>query len=197
MSSSSDVLDAVFPELGAPLSTQRGRSEHADHRRAGFDAGYADGLAAGRAAAEAEQEARRAELDAQQAHTAVLLAAIADAAGRIDARQAAAFGDVAHEVAEAALALAAAVIGREPAIAVTSVAQALALVPGAIDPVVRLHPDDVAIVQVPDGVRVVADPTVGPGGCMVDAGDTRVDGRIDAALARARNALLCYGEESW
>ena len=40
-----------------------------------------------------------------------------------------------------------------------------------------------------DAVTVMADPVVGPGGCIVTSGAKTVDARIEEALARARAAL--------
>ena len=56
--------------------------------------------------------------------------------------------------------------------------------------VARLHPEDLATLggvdQLLDGreLRLVADPSVGRGGCLLDAGPSRVDATIEAAIAR-------------
>jgi flagellar biosynthesis/type III secretory pathway protein FliH len=38
-------------------------------------------------------------------------------------------------------------------------------------------------------IELVADATVSPGGCVVDAGSCTIDGSVDAALARVREVL--------
>ncbi|MFS0702834.1 FliH/SctL family protein, partial [Cellulomonas sp. 179-A 4D5 NHS] len=100
----------------------------------------------------------------------------------------------------AALELAAAVLGTELADGERSARAALArvlgnpLVPGVHT--VRLHPRDLAALQaaggVPatSGVELVADPALAPGDAIGEHPDGYLDGRIDAALDRARAVLL-------
>ena len=39
-------------------------------------------------------------------------------------------------------------------------------------------------------IELVADPSIEPGGCILEAGSTRVDAQLGPALRRARQALL-------
>ena len=43
---------------------------------------------------------------------------------------------------------------------------------------------------VPAGVAIVADPTIEPGGCILEVGDSRIDAQLGSALDRVRSALL-------
>lgn len=112
----------------------------------------------------------------------------------------------ASEAAELAYELAEAFLQRELAVghpAVEAVTRALHLVPEGHDVLVRLHPGDVISADelkalVPDAaVKVVEDPRVDPGGCIVVAGPCRIDTQIGSALERARRVLAeLYGIES-
>jgi flagellar assembly protein FliH len=69
-------------------------------------------------------------------------------------------------------------------------------VPERGEVVVRVHPDDAAAAadaDVPElsarGIRIVADPSIEPGGCVLDVGDCRIDAQLGAAAARMRAAL--------
>jgi flagellar assembly protein FliH len=154
---------------------------------AGYQAGYEEGLAAGRAAAAAE--GRAAALRLEQA-----TAAVSAAAAALARRQALELAGLEDAIAAAAFELAAAVVGRELALSVSpgadALARALALAPSGVTAVARLHPDDAALVSAPDSVRVLPDPAVEPGGCVLEAGDCRIDAQLGPALARARAALL-------
>jgi flagellar assembly protein FliH len=99
------------------------------------------------------------------------------------------------------------------------IAEALALVPEHSEPLVRLHPDDLAALRdterpprrresdvgqpdgelgrvlgtTPQGVtgtRFVSDRSVARGGCVVEAGPSHVEAGLDAALERVRAVLL-------
>lgn len=80
-----------------------------------------------------------------------------------------------------------------------ALARAVREVPRGSTGVVRLHPDDLALLVpsaddisslVPGShVEVLADPSVGRGGCVVDLGDRSVDARLVTALARVREVL--------
>lgn len=69
---------------------------------------------------------------------------------------------------------------------------AMALLPDDAAPVVHLCPDDLealSSVELPSEVRLVNDLDIAPGGCVVDAGPTRIDAGLDSALARLRTLL--------
>ena len=68
--------------------------------------------------------------------------------------------------------------------------RALALAPAG-DAVVRLHPDDIATAggDFARDLTILADPTVEPGGCIVEIGACTIDAQISTALDRVREAL--------
>jgi flagellar biosynthesis/type III secretory pathway protein FliH len=109
----------------------------------------------------------------------------------------------ASDAAELAYALAEAFLQRELSVgrpAVEAVSRAMHLIPDEQDIVVRLHPGDAIAADelrgiVPDAeVKVVEDPRVEPGGCVVVAGPCRIDTQIGSALERARQILAeLYG----
>jgi flagellar assembly protein FliH len=160
-------------------------------RSAGFDAGYRDGYAAGIAAAQDELDAM-----AKQYATTVgqLMSALTEAAAELRTRATIEMAQIEDDVAAAALAVAEAVIGRELALADApgqdAIARALALAPAG-DAIVRLHPDDVATAGGDFGreLTILADPTVEPGGCIVEIGACTIDAQISNALERVRETL--------
>jgi flagellar assembly protein FliH len=97
------------------------------------------------------------------------------------------------------VALAAAVVGREPSTGIDVLTRALALVPGKVAVTARLHPDDLATLDPPDhpSVTLQADPTVERGGCVLDLPDATIDTQVGPALERARAALLGDAEVAW
>lgn len=193
----SGIATAVLPEL-----TPRGAHVDVSDEPAidpTYDAGFADGHAAALTGAVA---AATAEARSQQAQAAQLAASLADAATLLHRCAAEELDAVAAGVAEAALQLAEAIVGRSlagEAPAAAAIARAMALVPSGEPAVVRLHPSDIDVVGPIERaeVRVVADPAVRPGGCVVDAGTSSIDGGIAAAVERARAALLGEEDASW
>src|SRR6476646_4364035 len=101
--------------------------------------------------------------------------------------------------AEASTAVAEALVGHHLEVADCpareAVERALSLAPAGGVAVVRLHPDDVDAVAArgplaPDrSLTLVPDPQVERGGCVVDAGERRIDGQIGPALERVRAVL--------
>ncbi len=173
-----------------------------DHeaRAEGFAAGFAAGAreAARVARAEADQaRARQEQAERERAaqHRAGL-AALAAAAQAARARSAPVVAQVEQSLHAAALALAAAVLGAELSDAPTAARAALARVLGTDRDdqpvVVRLHPRDLAAVEAgvaPEGVRLVADPTLDPGDAVAEHAEGYLDARLSSALARAAAAL--------
>jgi flagellar biosynthesis/type III secretory pathway protein FliH len=211
MSSSSDLLarrarlvrhdartgSALLPEL---VPEVRPAADHqAQLPDPAYEAGFADGhvAALGEAMRAATADARiardRADAVAQS---------LGDALAVVRARHDAELAGMAAEVTEAAMTLAEAIVGRalrDESPAVAAMARALAPVDSGQAAVVRVHPGDldlVAGIERPD-TRVVADETVPPGGCVVDAGASRIDGGFPAAVDRVRAALLETGDEPW
>lgn len=157
-------------------------------RRQGYDEGYRAAL---NEAAAAEAAGRAAQM--RRIADALVQGAQAVAQARHEAVQMGA-----GEAAELACQLAEAFLQRElstHSAAVEAVTRALHLVPEDQDLIVRLHPADVVGPEeiqelVPDAaVRVVADPKVEPGGCVVVAGPCRIDTQMGPAMERVRQVL--------
>lgn len=179
--------------MQAELDAQeRGRSElesqiEAAHS-AGFDAGYAQGEAAAMTrlrtaigAAESTVDTMRAnEAEWQQAVTANI-SALAVA--------------VAHHIVGRA-------IETDPAVVAELVKRALAEFPIDQPVRVRVNPQDLSLLSLPDvtggdafaiapnrDMRWLADARITPGGCMVEGRDRIIDGRVDTALERLYRQL--------
>jgi flagellar assembly protein FliH len=160
--------------------------------RAGYDAGFTAGLEDAATAIDSRERARGDQLHAvlEQLHVAATALAtdhrsiIAD----IEARVVAIAVDVATEL-----------VGHDVAQrderGRAALGRALRFAPDGAPVVARLHPDDVATAGVDtdaaggDSIRIVADPTLAPGDCIVDVGATRIDARIAPAIERVRAVL--------
>jgi len=162
-------------------------------------ASYREGYEAGLAVAANNLETMRAE-QARALADALVAAATAARSHRQEA-----VAQAEREAVELAFELAEALVGHEisitPSQSIDAVRRAVALVPRGEDLVVRLHPDDVISPEdlqglVPDAsVKVVVDPDVEPGGCVVDAGPCRIDAQIGPAMARARELIDTVAQE--
>ena len=169
-------------------------AETADTRAAGYAAGFAAGRVDG------EQEGR--EVGRREASVVLerAAAALAAAAADLAARDAFAVDAVTGELAELAVAVVEALLGRELAALESpgraAVERALALAPERGPILARLHPDDHAAVAAVVGdlapgreIELAADPTIEPGGAVVEVGACRVDAQLSAAVARVREVL--------
>lgn len=196
------VTAVAFPALDAPgqeaVPTQRAAaSAHA----AGFAAGFAAGArAASRAAAQAQHladERRLADEERRAAEHTARLAALAAATRAAQSRTAPVLAHAESTLHRCALELAAAVLGVEladgPAGAAAALARVRAGAPDRDDVVVHLHPEDVRALgpdpQLPEGTRLVADPSLARGDAVAEHPDGWLDARIGTALERARAAL--------
>lgn len=158
------------------------RDGHEEGFRDGHEAGRSEGFELGRA------EAVAASQQAIQAISAELDSLHSDQLAQVHAVEAATVS-LALEIAEM-------VIGHHVAAADDPGAAALVRALGSVRPngqvVARLHPDDLELLATqPPGVRLelVADPSVGRGGCMLDAGASHVDATLTGALDRVRAVL--------
>ncbi|MGH9068800.1 MAG: FliH/SctL family protein [Acidimicrobiales bacterium] len=150
---------------------------------------YAAGVAAGRAealvGATAAMDQARADLDRA---ALVLGQALFD----LNQARSEAVEVAASDAVGLAMDLVAAILGQAPVgLSTERVVAALALVPDSdVLSVLRVHPDDLDVVSdsVAD-VKVVADETVERGGCVVEAGPTRIDAQRGPALARLHKAI--------
>ncbi len=197
MSTSSAFAPLVFPEVATEVT-----GEIAERARVqGHAAGYAAGRREAAVVLEQDRAALRAEADRVLAGE---FARIRSAAAALDAAAAsflnadAATSAVADEaVLAAAVDIAELVLGREladrPGSAIAAVRRALAAAGDAPVRVVRLHPDDVALVDVVvaehPALRFVADAALERGDAVADLTDGSIDARIGAALDRVRLAF--------
>lgn len=158
-------------------------------KRTGYEEGFGAALAEAQARSESEREAQM-----KRVADAIVRAADSMSEARVEAVEI-----VAADAVALAFELAEVVLQRELVISryvpADALARAITLVPSGQDIVVRLHPGemiDAVDLQhlVPDSaVRVVADATVEPGGCVLEAGPCRIDAQIGSALARARELV--------
>ena len=193
-------MAAVLPELSTP------QERYDNGFKRGYMAGYAEGARQAQAERAAELAAHKAAWASTQAHASALLSQLASATDEYLAR----FGgrDIAmtDQLAAAAFELAEAVMGYElrtgPGRAVQvarSVLESLPVGPACV----RVNPGDEKFVRdastslgrTGQTVDVLADPEVGPGGCIVTTGAKFVDARIEQALARAREVFLGPGAD--
>ena len=183
---------AVAWAVGHRDGLEQGRSE-------GFALGHAEGLAAGTTAGH-----DRALLDGRAAADVALAALDSESRRTLDDLLATT-EDIAAGAAELGFRIAELVLERELELSADpgaeAVRRAARLLPdtGAAELetlTARLHPDDLdRLTETPDdlvsgrSLQVVADPTVAPGGCVLESGATRVDATIPSALGRIRVAL--------
>ena len=159
-----------------------------EQKRQGYDEGYRAALA----------EVAAAEAASRSAQLRRIADCLVDRAGALAEARHEAVQMGAAEAAELAYQLAETFLQRELSTgtaAVEAVTRALHLVPEDQDLIVRLHPGDVVTPEevqqlVPDAnIRIVVDPRVEAGGCVVVAGPCRIDTQLAPALDRARAAL--------
>ncbi|MFP5346368.1 MAG: FliH/SctL family protein [Actinomycetes bacterium] len=193
---------AVRPALGpGAVAAGDAAREHAIARAAGYAAGWSQGAQAAQATARRELDVQQARLEQQAAGERQQLScaarALSDAAAQLRATVLPSADDVTDAVLEAALRLAAAVLGHEPVASSApgrdALRRALAASPAAVDISVRLSPEDAATLSgedAPEGVCVVPDPGLARGDAVVDHGLGRVEVRLQDALRRAQEVLL-------
>ncbi|GAB2693953.1 FliH/SctL family protein [Thalassiella azotivora] len=198
MSTSPDQV--VLPAFAPGATTPSAGHQAAVARAAGYAAGWSAGARAARTQVEREglEQARRLEADAAAHRDALHLAtrALEQAAATLRSTSVPAVEQVADTVVDAALELAAAVLGHEPVAATTpgrdALRRALAGRPDEQAVTVRLAPADAAEVAgaLPDGVTVVPDPGLTRGDSVLEHDLGRVEVLLQAGLRRAREVLL-------
>lgn len=175
------------------------RQAHAE----GFTAGRVEGMAeAAGAVAQAEQAAAERMAETQQRwerRIASATAALGAAAARLEEATVPTAEDVRETVIGSVLTLVEDLLGRELALAdspvLDAVRRALTLCPADAPALVRVHPDDLAevpadaLAELPDSVRVVADPAVERAGAIAETGSRRIDAQLASALQRVQTVL--------
>ncbi|MCU1473810.1 FliH/SctL family protein [Amnibacterium sp.] len=198
MSTSSSFAPLVFPEVATEVT-----GEIAERARVqGHAAGYAAGRREAAAMLEQDRSVLRAEADRVLAGEIVRVrsaaAALEAAAASLRAVAGSSNAVVDEAVLAAAVDIAELVLGREladrPGSAVAAVRRALAAAGDAPVRLLRLHPDDLALVEEVaaaehPSVRLVADAGLDRGDAVADLADGSVDARIGAALDRVRLAF--------
>ena len=164
----------------------------AEASRVGYEDGFTAGQTAGHQAATAQTAETMARLESA-------IAAVTAATEGLATRQASAIADVEQHIATLAVSIAEAILGRELAAADApardALVHALRLAPKRVDVIAHVNPvdeatlGDVAGLAADRSITVVADPSIEPGGCVVQAGPCSIDAQITPALQRVREAL--------
>ncbi|MCL2424057.1 MAG: flagellar assembly protein FliH [Micrococcales bacterium] len=190
------VTEARFVPLVEPADRTASMANHEQARAAGFAAGFAAGSreAAKVAAAAAEAAAQRAQMDEADRcdEHAQAMATLAAAVQAVRAARVPVLDAAQEQLHAAAVELAEAVLGAELSHAPTAARAVLARAQSAAltgDVVVRMHPRDADVVDAPEGMRIVADPSLSHGDGVVEHSDGELDACIATALDRARTVL--------
>jgi flagellar assembly protein FliH len=170
---------------------------------AGYVAGWNRGREAGQLAVEAETALiRAAEEDqarATRARIALAVSALHAATESLDRRSGTTGAEVEELILASAFRLAEAIVGASLADdrirGRAALARAMAAAPHDAPVVVRLNPDDIAVLETAglvseESVTLIADATLAPGDALATSGSARIDARIEAGLERARRVLL-------
>ncbi|MFF2050934.1 FliH/SctL family protein [Leifsonia sp. NPDC058194] len=207
--------DTAFAPLTIPVlaETEQEQAALSAARSRGYATGFADGR---RAAAEeqsswlaAAEEARALQDEQSAARVAVLAQALRSAAVELREATVPVLAEVEDVLVEAAFELATAVVGEvlgdRLAAARAAVARALSGETTGAVAVVRLNPDDLALLADTDAdadggagagarqalpaPRLVPDPALAPGDAIGELPHGWLDARVATALSRAREAL--------
>ena len=164
---------------------------------AAMDAAREEGRRAAEAVLASQVAAHRQATDAMQRATSVF----ANALDQIEHVDLGTLHDFQQQVLSLALHLAEEIVGRElracDDVVLAAVERSLSLVPDRGDVVLRVNPDDLAIVLESTGsmghragdVQIVADAAVGRGGCVASCGALQVDAQLPAVFDRLRDAF--------
>ncbi len=185
-------LGASAPAAAAPVTPEELAARTADERKREIERAFREGYERG--VAEGETRARVPLEEALR----VVNAALDEIRDRHERWRT----DLADNLHVLALAVARHIVDRElaadPEIFADLVRTALAAFPLDHSVRIRLHPRDLALISaVSDGesdgphvtggreARWIPDPSLAPGGCVVEGPDRILDGRVDACLERA------------
>jgi flagellar assembly protein FliH len=191
-------IDAAFSPYTFPALPGEPADEQASIR------GHAAGYAAGRRQVEQELETLRVsiELDgtrrARQGSEEVQLAldALARSAAEYRQRELPVLRAVESAIANAAIELAEAIIGRELSTTDSSARAALERAvheAGSTGSAIRLNPEDIAVIsadaRLEPGIDLIPDASIERGDAVIDVANGSIDARISTSLARVRAAL--------
>ena len=162
-----------------------------DARQAGYQDGYRDGLAA----LESYKQTQSAQMAAFMSDQVGNL--VSDLHQRLELLEAQLSGRIAGVALELARQVVRSEISMRPELVVTVAEDALGtLLSSARDVVLRLDPDDLALAHGSleeqlraRGARVMGDPHVAQGGCVVESDIAVVDASVDARWQRAAAAM--------
>ena len=164
---------------------------------AAMDAAREEGRRAAEAVLASQVAAHRQATDAMQRATSVF----ANALDQIEHVDLGTLHDFQQQVLSLALHLAEEIVGRElracDDVVLAAVERSLSLVPDRGDVVLRVNPDDLAVVLESTSsmghragdVQIVADAAVGRGGCVASCGALQVDAQLPAVFERLRDAF--------
>lgn len=164
---------------------------------AAMDAAREEGRRAAEAVLASQVAAHRQATDAMQRATSVF----ANALDQIEHVDLGTLHDFQQQVLSLALHLAEEIVGRElracDDVVLAAVERSLSLVPDRGDVVLRVNPDDLAVVLESTSsmghragdVQIVADAAVGRGGCVASCGALQVDAQLPAVFDRLRDAF--------
>ncbi len=203
------LMDPLYADRNLEDVVARSAEQAREAARAqGYAAGWSQGRqAAAQAALEDAERTRRAAQDAAELfalHARAALEALDEAARAQRAATCADLAEVGDAIADAAVALAASVLGREltslDGEVVEAVRTALRTLGTSDVTVVHVHPEDLrTLTALPDGVlpaglRLEADPATPRGGALAVTSARQVLSPLPSALAAAR-AALAGGDE--
>ena len=188
----------TFPTLRGDVQER----VEAQAKARGHAAGFTEGLRQARAEADAalarQQAEHQASLKHDQARTDRAIQTLNQATAALQARTVPVLDDVRNVLAHASIEIAQAILGYELGDVERSARAALARAFAGDDPhavhTVRLHPDDLGVLQAEvrerADVTFTADPTLSRGDAIAEYPDGFLDATIATALARATNTLL-------
>ncbi len=176
-------VDETCARARAAAHAQGLREGLEEGRARGLEQGHAEGWAIGRQ--EALAAAERAASSAAQAQSEAL-SAWTQAVAALQALRPALLQEAERELALVAAEVLARLVGEalvQPASLVARVGRLVRSLPVAAT-AVRLHPAMLAHIDQADGAgwRWVADPTLGPGDCMVETAGGSLDARLEVVL---------------
>ena len=190
LSADSRALARVADGEPAPAMDERAR-DAAERTRVEAEC-YANGY----------RDAERAMADVGVDERASVLSALADAIASVQLHAARWTANAEENIAALAVAVARHIVEREvtidPSIVRDLVQRALMQFPIDQQIIVRLHPQDAASCSgigtennhaATHEVRVVADPHIVRGGCLVEGRERIIDGRVDTSLERAYRSI--------